>query len=425
MVENEVCGNSRKCNLKIALISIYPDNKSDIPMGGVASYTRELVQSMARTGGHEFYVLSNMLDRPEEYHDNLVIIKRCFTRNLRFIFQVRRQIRAVDPDIVHFQHELTIFGGYLTAFLAPFVLSRGRRRRTITTLHGVLSLGNINREFIKSNRLRVHPWLIRRSLICIVTALVARSDKIIVHEDSLRLRLITEYGAPAAKVVVIPHGVRPQEPLDRAEARVVLDIGRDRNVVLFMGYVTGYKGLDQLIESFASYSLEDRRALLLLGGGEHPRLAKYSSYRKNEYARLFEKAKALIPPDNYRWVGYIPEEQIRLFFSAADLSVFPYTVGMAASGPMAISIGYDLPFVTSSEMGSLFPDGYDVIDVTGGGIHEAFTGYFKDPSRYRRLLSRLREDRSWIRVGTLTLVEYNSLLESELTLKNAVQRDLP
>jgi glycosyltransferase involved in cell wall biosynthesis len=49
-------------------------------------------------------------------------------------------------------------------------------------------------------------------------------------------------------------------------------------------------------------------------------------------------AKDLIPSDNYSRIGFVADEDIESYYSASDLTIYPYKVALASSGPMAISI---------------------------------------------------------------------------------------
>jgi hypothetical protein len=78
--------------------------------------------------------------------------------------------------------------------------------------------------------------------------------------------------------------------------------------------------------------------VLIIGAGMAPRLQDDQDYIKwftdlqNKFVNLGEKI---------RWVGFIPSEEISLYYSASDTVLFPYTRRLAASGPMAIAIGYE------------------------------------------------------------------------------------
>ena len=379
-------------------------------MGGVASYARELVQAMAAIDEHEIYVLAQITGHFEEYQDGNVIVKRCFRRDIRFIFAIMKQVELIKPDVVHLQHELNLFGGYATSFMVPILLSLLRKKYiVVATIHGVLSLADLNPKFVRANNVRVHPCLIRVSLRWIFKAIINRSHKIIVHEDLLRQRLVDQYGIRSEKILVIPHGVRSLDRIDKLEARSLLGIKNNANVILFMGYVTAYKGLDELIDLYEGYVLEDNNALLVLGAGEHPRLAGNAAYRKNVYGKIKAKVELQIPKENYRWVGFIPEELIPIYFSAADISVFPYSVGMAASGPMSISIGYGLPFLASSQLLALLPNDCGAIELTKEQFVSSLKGYFNDRGLYEEMLTKFRQGRSWDRVAALTLEAYYAI----------------
>jgi hypothetical protein len=48
------------------------------------------------------------------------------------------------------------------------------------------------------------------------------------------------------------------------------------------------------------------------------------------------------------WLGFVDGNMISLYYSAADAVLFPYSRRLAASGPMAIAIGYEKDIILSS-----------------------------------------------------------------------------
>lgn len=403
--------------MRIVHVSIYPDDRFQEQMGGVASYTRNLVQSIASSSSHELIVLSNTLQAVEQYLDGRVTVRRCFNRDFRFVYQLKKNIAQLNPEIVHIQQELNIFGGYLTAFLLPLLLFVLRKRTVIVTIHGVVSLSMINRGFVAIHNLSVPIPLIKVALFFIFHSLLRLSSAVVVHEDEFRRRLVTEYGGKSEKIFVVPHGVDVVDRLEKSDARSSLEIDPGKNVVFFIGYLTGYKGLDLLIEAFSQYSERDENAFLIIGAGEHPRFKDDEYYQVNQYQRLKSLAQELIPQDNYRWVGFVPEDQLITYFSAIDLCVFPYITGISSSGPMALSIGYGVPLIVSEACVVPFLDGTDlVVETSVEGICKGIERYFCDSDSFDDEICMIRNSRSWRRVAENTLRLY------ELELTNLISR---
>jgi hypothetical protein len=52
--------------------------------------------------------------------------------------------------------------------------------------------------------------------------------------------------------------------------------------------------------------------------------------------------------ESIQWLGFIDGRDIPLYYSACDAVLFPYSRRLAASGPMAIAIGYERDIILSS-----------------------------------------------------------------------------
>ena len=136
-------------------------------------------------------------------------------------------------------------------------------------------------------------------------------------------------------------------PRDKAEK--ALGIRKGCKNLLFFGLIRKYKGLDILIKAFAL--LPEDYQLIIAG-------EPYGSF--DEYATLIEESPAI---DRIRcFTGYIPDSDVKNFFSAADLSVLPYR-SATQSGVRAVSYNFGVPMVVT-DTGSLRAD----IEGTGTGL---------------------------------------------------------
>jgi len=183
--------------------------------------------------------------------------------------------------------------------------------------------------------------------------------------------------------------------------------------VLIMGYATGYKGIDLLLEGFAEYAHADSRAYLLIGAGKHPKLAQDTAYLK-EYERLQHKAAALIPAKQYRWAGFIGEHDIAAYYSAADVSLYPYTIAMSSSGPMSFAMSFQKPFLASDAFQDIlgaFPK--VLFDRTAANLAERLAYFFTHKDEYSDLSQAFKTTRSWTQVSASTSAVYQQLIEPQ------------
>ncbi|MFA5130527.1 MAG: glycosyltransferase [Patescibacteria group bacterium] len=389
--------------MKIVTISTYaPRGTKHANAGGVASYTKNLVTNLPKDLGDELIVLCNKIDgKFESYDEDGLKIIRCFDKNIKCFFELFTQIQKIKPDVIHIHQELSLYGGILNAYLLQWFLLFLRRYKTIITLHGVVSLKQIDREFIKGNNSNLPVWLTKLAFYVIYRPLCVWSKMIIVHEEYFKNILIHEYKVKGDKIIVIHHGVEDLQTIDQNEARLILSIDKDKDVCLFMGYLTGYKGIDFLIEGFAEYSKLNPKAYLIIGAGKHPKLENDRVYL-NEYQRLVNKAQTLIPQDMYRWVGFIKEEDIINYYSACDVVLFPYTAAISSSGPMAIAIAYRKPILCSDVFSQVFDEKL-LYKRDRFMIAKALYDYFlKNKSNILDYIYHLKEERTWKSICQIT-----------------------
>ena len=298
-----------------------------------------------------------------------------------------------------------MFGNIATAYLLQWMLFFLRKHKLAITLHGVVSLKKVNKNFVRENNSKLPVWLVKLSFKIIYKPLCIWPKKVVVHEEYFKNILVDEYGAKADKIEVIHLGVENLTSLQKNEAceRIKLDSSRD--LVLFMGYATGYKGIDLLIEGFCEYSKNNPNAYLIIGAGKHSKLKNDEEYLK-EYARLQNKAQRLISGNQYEWAGFIKEDDIVTYYSASDVSIIPYTISMSSSGPMAFAIGYEKPFLASDVFSEVIEDKNIIFKRTPSDLSKKLDEFFKNKENFRKGLGKMKEERLWDNIGKQTYKIY-------------------
>lgn len=388
--------------MKVAHVTLYPPKgKKHVSGSGVVSYSKNLIAhiSMDRS------VVCDAENSPERYHEDGIDVRRVFRRNPQFIWQVHKELKDINADVVHFQQELSLYGGVVTAYLLQWLVFL-HRKRAVITLHGVVDPGKVDAQFVHDNNSRLPVWVVALAFRIIYTPLMKWARQVIVHEQYFKDIVVDSYRMREDKVKVIPHGVESVEKSERSVARRHLDLPEDADIALFMGYATGYKGLDLLIEGFAKYATEHPRAYLVIGAGEHPKLHSDPSYQA-EYARLQQKAAKLIPMGQYEWRGFIPENKIASYYSACDVSLYPYTTAMSSSGPMSFAIGAEAPFLVSSAFADIFSHAsHLVFERTPEALAQKLDDFFTNQINYLDISSQLKRERVWPAVGKQTMQVY-------------------
>jgi glycosyltransferase involved in cell wall biosynthesis len=232
-------------------------------------------------------------------------------------WKAAQAIVSLQPSFVVLQWWTTILAAPLAA-LARLIRRSGTP--VVYLVHNVLP----------HERRSVDHWLTRWALGA-GDGFVVLSDQ---EESSLR-RLLPRAGR--IRVCPIPSFDLFEDGRGgREAARRQLSMPLDVPIVLFFGFVRRYKGVMYLLDALAELKADGRRVLgLIVGEIWHGR------------RDLLEKIRRLDLGDSVRLEDrYIPNEEVGLFFSAADLFVAPYTAG-TASGPVTIAAQYGLPIVAT------------------------------------------------------------------------------
>jgi glycosyltransferase involved in cell wall biosynthesis len=133
--------------------------------------------------------------------------------------------------------------------------------------------------------------------------------------------------------------------MTRSEARDKLGLAADANVILFFGLIRKYKGLQYLID--AMDMLPDALECRLVIAGEF-----YDD--KGPYLSSIVKSGL---DDRVTVVDeYIPNEQVAMYFQAANVVVLPY-VSATQSGIVQIAFGLGVPVITTDVGG--WPEAVD------------------------------------------------------------------
>ncbi|KPA17095.1 group 1 glycosyl transferase [Candidatus Magnetomorum sp. HK-1] len=170
---------------------------------------------------------------------------------------------------------------------------------------------------------------------------LSKADRLITHSksDSFRLkdllgkkRIVTAFHPTYA-----PLCHEKYFPKKKAQDRLMCP---GSNVLLFFGFVRPYKGLSILLSALNIICESQTIHLLVVGEfwtDKQKYLAKIDQLGIKNQVSIFDR--------------YIPNENIHIFFSAADLVVQPY-LSASGSGVCQLAYGFDCP-VIATKMGSL------------------------------------------------------------------------
>ena len=143
-------------------------------------------------------------------------------------------------------------------------------------------------------------------------------------------------------VVMNPHPLYDNygDGVKREEALEKLGLDPEHSYLLFFGLVRKYKGLDLLLEAFADKRFRNRKLRLIVAGEFYEDEALY-----RELIRKYG-----IEDDVIIHNRFIPNDEVPLYFSAADLIVQPYR-SATQSGVTQIAYHYEVPMLVTDTGG--------------------------------------------------------------------------
>ena len=160
--------------------------------------------------------------------------------------------------------------------------------------------------------------------------LMASADRVIAFSSHERDAMVRLYGADASRIMLAPCGVDLSlfRPLDQDSVRDRLGLNGEK-VFLYVGRLEPLKGLDLLLHMTTHLETCEKIRVLVVGGGTSEEL---------EVARLQALAKTLEVEEVFDFVGRVEQEELPLYYNAADVCVVPSyyeSFGLAALESMA------------------------------------------------------------------------------------------
>ncbi len=165
------------------------------------------------------------------------------------------------------------------------------------------------------------------------------ADSFIVQSGSVERDLNTFL--PGSLYALVAHPVYEifGNSMAKEDARAKLGI-KDERVILFFGYVRRYKGLHVLLDAMPLI-LKSMKVKLLVVGEFYDDEKKF----RQQIAENNLQNDVIVHSD------YVPNEEVSLYFSAADVVVLPY-VSATQSGIVQIAYQFDKP-VIATDVGGL------------------------------------------------------------------------
>ena len=367
--------------MKIALLScFYPFR------GGIAQFNANLLKELSGTHDVRAYNFSRQYPdflfpgktQKVSEEDNAVQVESealLDTANPFSWIRCARRIRQWDPDALIVRYWMPYFApslGYVCRHMSD-------RCKVIAILDNVIPH---ERHFFDRPLTR---YFLSGVSKCVTLCREVGEDLVAVKPDAVRK--------------VIPHPVYTHfgEKLPRGEAEAALHLESGMKNILFFGLIREYKGLDILLEAFDRL---DRSYQLIIAG------EPYGSFEK--YQSIIDRSTC---PQRIRvFPEYISDADVKIYFSAADVTVLPYR-SATQSGVKAVSDHFEVPMIVTDVGGlkeTVGETGTGIVckDATPECIATEIRRFFDDGSLREKCLENIRaanERLSWSRfAGDLT-----------------------
>ena len=226
-------------------------------------------------------------------------------KNIFLMFKLFRQIILFNPNIVHIQ------GGHLYfSFVLPLLHIK---YPLIVTSHDPKP--HIGENYLRT---RFINFCGRRY-----------SNQIIVHGEKLKEQMMKEYNLPNEKVHAIPIGQHDVVTFKKYERN---DLKEDGNLILFLGRIYKYKGLEYLIKAEPMIIKEVPNAKIVIAG-------------TGENFEIYEEM--MINRDNFIvYNRYIPYKEGAELFQRCSIVVLPY-IDASQSAVIPLAYAFKKPVVVT------------------------------------------------------------------------------
>jgi len=284
--------------------------------GGNETYYHELVKGLVALPSQHELVLYYTKDSARERvsANGHISLERLRPRHplLRIPLTLPWRARADRLDIFHAQH-----------VIPPFISCK-----TVTTIPDI-AYEHFPEAFPRSQRIWMKQ-LIRSSAI--------KADHIITVSEYSKCDIARTYGVPEEKITVTYEGASEEfHPRDKesAQEKLARNYGINGVFILYLGRLQGRKNLARVVEAYARVRAAGLPHKLVLAG-------KPDSLFQPVLARIRE----LNIVDDVVLPGYVPAEDVPLFYSAAEVFVYP-SLFEGFGLPVAEAMACGVPVITS------------------------------------------------------------------------------
>jgi len=297
--------------------------------GGLATFNERMAREFMDQG-HEVTIYTFSLQYPgilfpgkTQYSDedppgDLDIRVKVNSINPLNWIRVGRELKKLRPDLLVIRYWLPFMAPCLGSIAG--ITRKNKHTRVVAITDNILP-----------HEKRPGDTLLTRYFLKKIHGFVSMTDA--VASDLMK------FGIDQSRVAICPHPLYDNfgKGVTREAARKELGIDDAQNLVLFFGFIRDYKGLDLLLEAFAREEVRGLPVKLLVAGEFYTRPEPYH-----------ELAGSLKIDDRVIWhTHFIPNNQVKNYFCAADLVAQPYK-SATQSGVTQIAYHFEKPMLVTN-----------------------------------------------------------------------------
>ena len=244
------------------------------------------------------------------------------------------------------------------------------------------------------------------------------TDHIFVHTQKMKNELLADFGVLDRSVTVIRHPINdafPDSELTPSEAKSRLGLENCNKAILCFGRIKPYKGIENLLVAFQTLAARDGQYRLIIAGEVQKGNEEYLESLVQAMPAEIEKGQVIFKTQ------FIPDEEIEVYFKAADVIVLPYK-DIFQSGVLFLGYSFGLPVIVT-DIGSFREEivegktGYLCKPDDPADLAKTIESYFTS-DLYLNLGARRQEikdyaaiSHSWGAVADLTRMAYEGMRE--------------
>jgi glycosyltransferase involved in cell wall biosynthesis len=322
----------------------------------------------ARTGVRRFPGLVDAASRARRLPDGLRRGLRGVEYLLNMAIVLAHFLRS-RPDVVHVQF-LPLSEHGLPFELWFLQMLRALRIRIVYTVHNVLPQDGGQR----CRRIFRRIYGVAHGLIC--------------HDKGAAQRLISEFGVPAGRIAIVPHGVLfgPAAQVAPPESHAACGSLPGQTVFLWQGILRPYKGVSFLLRAWRRVCDQDPSARLVIAGTGEPH--EMEAVRREVSAFAISRRVQLE-------LRFLPLDELSALLGAADVLVYPYRE-ITTSGALMTGVAHGKAIVASRlpAFEQILLHGKNALLVPYGdveGLASAFLRLIREPAYRAALAAAIRE----------------------------------